>query len=102
MYKLLHHLLTLIFSLFVFIPYYFKLTRRKIRGIFYEPTENDIKRDIATLRFLPRHISFLLLEPEIDFNILARIVVWSVAAGISYLSVYDPEGKRSKLNMGIS
>lgn len=92
MYKFLHYILSLVFSLLLVIPYYFKLTRRRIRSIFYQPKEDDIKRDMASLKNLPRHLSFLLLEPEIDFNILASIVVWSVAAGISYLSVYDPDG----------
>lgn len=93
LYGFLHSLLSLIFSLLVYISYYFKLTKRKLGDIFNDqPTENDIKKDIATLRNLPRHISFLVLEPEINFNILARVVVWSVAAGISYLSVYDPQG----------
>ena len=95
LHRFLHSLLTLLFSLLVYIPYYFKLTKRKLRNsISCQPTLNDIKEDISTLRSLPRHISFLVLEPDIDICILVRLVVWSVAAGISYVSVFDPKGKR--------
>lgn len=102
LHRLLHSLLALIFSLLVFISYYFKLIKQRLGSIFYQPTEDDIKREIATLTNLPCHISFLVLEPRINFSILARIIVWSVATGISYLSVYDPEGKDVEGSVRIS
>ena len=41
---------------------------------------------------LPRHISFVLQEPEIRYHDVAKLVVWSMAVGISYISIYDRKG----------
>ncbi|XP_031567481.1 dehydrodolichyl diphosphate synthase complex subunit nus1-like [Actinia tenebrosa] len=41
---------------------------------------------------LPLHISFLVLEPEISFEDVAKLIVWSMAMGISYISIYDRKG----------
>ena len=95
-YRFLHFLVTLIFSLLISLQYYFKLTKRKIRGIFYNSTEYDIINGVATLKNLPRHLTFIVMEKNIDLCILARIVVWSVTAGISYISIQASEGKTKR------
>jgi len=41
----------------------------------------------------PQHISFLLLERELVWRDLARLVVWSVQAGVSVISLYDAKGR---------
>lgn len=45
-----------------------------------------------TLYKLPVHLTLLITEPEHSFSDVASIVVWCVAAGISYVSVYDHQG----------
>ncbi|CAB3982363.1 dehydrodolichyl diphosphate synthase complex subunit NUS1 [Paramuricea clavata] len=95
-YRFLHFLVTLIFSLLISFRYYFKLTRRKIRGVFYRTSECDIKNGVATLRSLPRHLTFIVMEKDVDLCILARLVVWSITAGISYISIQTSEGDLDK------
>lgn len=41
---------------------------------------------------LPRHISFVLQESEVRYQDVAQLIVWSMAVGISYISVYDRKG----------
>jgi hypothetical protein len=93
LFRFLHFLVTLIFSLLINFQYYFKLTRRKIRGVLYNSQECDIKNGVATLKNLPRHLTFIVMEKDVDLCILAKLVVWSVTAGISYISIQASEGK---------
>ena len=92
-YRFLHFLVTLIFSLLINFQYYFKLTRRKFRGVFYNSSEYDIKNEVATLKNLPRHLTFIVMEKDVDLCTLAKLVVWSITAGISYISIQASEGK---------
>lgn len=55
-------------------------------------TCGKIREDSKDLAKLPRHISFVVLESDISFVDLARLIVWSMAVGIPYISVYDREG----------
>ena len=96
LYQFLYFLVTLIFSLLINVRYYFKLTRRKIDGVLYKSMEHDIKTAVGTLTNLPRHLTFIVLEKDVDLCILARLVVWSITAGISYISVQAIEGKTLK------
>jgi hypothetical protein len=41
----------------------------------------------------PQHIAFLLLEREVHYPDLVRLVVWSVEAGVRLISLYDPRGR---------
>ena len=56
-------------------------------------THGQIRDDSRNLTKLPRHISFVVLETGISFVDLAQLIVWSMAMGIPYISVYDREGK---------
>ena len=56
-------------------------------------THGKIRDDSRNLTRLPRHISFVVLESDISFVDLAHLIVWSMAMGIPYISVYDREGK---------
>jgi len=51
------------------------------------------KEKISRLNKVPKHIAFLVLEKEIYFAELARLVVWSVQAGIDVISLYDIKGR---------
>ncbi|EGW10360.1 dehydrodolichyl diphosphate synthase complex subunit Nus1 [Cricetulus griseus] len=48
--------------------------------------------DGRTLHKLPVHLGLLITELEHSFSDVASIVVWCVAVGISYVSVYDHQG----------
>lgn len=54
---------------------------------------SEIHLHSKNLTKLPIHISFLVLEPEISFEDVAKLIVWSMAMGISYISIYDRKGK---------
>ncbi len=49
--------------------------------------------DGRTLEKLPLHVGLLITEEEIHFTDVANLVVWCMAVGISYVSVYDNQGK---------
>uniref|UniRef100_A0A673J0A3 ditrans,polycis-polyprenyl diphosphate synthase [(2E,6E)-farnesyldiphosphate specific] n=1 Tax=Sinocyclocheilus rhinocerous TaxID=307959 RepID=A0A673J0A3_9TELE len=49
--------------------------------------------DGRTLEKLPLHVGLLITEEEIHFTDIANLVVWCMAVGISYVSVYDNQGK---------
>ncbi|XP_051051127.1 dehydrodolichyl diphosphate synthase complex subunit NUS1-like [Phodopus roborovskii] len=48
--------------------------------------------DRWTLNKLPVHLGLLITELEHSFSDVASIVVWCMAVGISYVSVYDHQG----------
>ncbi|KAL1781126.1 dehydrodolichyl diphosphate synthase complex subunit NUS1 [Sigmodon hispidus] len=50
------------------------------------------RADGRTLHKLPVHLGLLITELEHSFSAVASIVVWCVAVGISYVSVYDHQG----------
>lgn len=64
-------------------------------------TYGNIKNDSLNLKKIPRHISFMVLESDISFVDLAQLIVWSMAMGIPYISVYDKEGRSYNLNLPV-
>ncbi|XP_051952084.1 dehydrodolichyl diphosphate synthase complex subunit nus1-like [Xyrauchen texanus] len=48
--------------------------------------------DGRTLEKLPLHLGLLIAEEEIHYTDIANLVVWCMAVGISYVSVYDNQG----------
>lgn len=51
--------------------------------------------DGKSLEKLPVHIGLLVAEEEPSYTDIANLVVWCMAVGVSYVSVYDNQGKRS-------
>lgn len=49
--------------------------------------------DGRTLEKVPLHVGILIAEDEIHYTDVANLVVWCMAVGISYVSVYDNQGK---------
>ncbi|XP_066462307.1 dehydrodolichyl diphosphate synthase complex subunit NUS1 [Eleutherodactylus coqui] len=49
-------------------------------------------RERAQLHKLPVHIGLLIGEEQESFPDVASLVLWCMALGISYVSVYDPQG----------
>uniref|UniRef100_W5UCZ9 ditrans,polycis-polyprenyl diphosphate synthase [(2E,6E)-farnesyldiphosphate specific] n=1 Tax=Ictalurus punctatus TaxID=7998 RepID=W5UCZ9_ICTPU len=48
--------------------------------------------DGKALEKLPLHVGLLVAEEEAQYTDIANVVVWCMALGISYVSVYDNEG----------
>ncbi len=53
--------------------------------------------DGRSLEKLPVHIGLLVAEEEPSYTDIANLVVWCMAVGISYVSIYDNHGKPSKV-----
>ncbi|GFO28293.1 dehydrodolichyl diphosphate synthase complex subunit nus1 [Plakobranchus ocellatus] len=56
-------------------------------------TAPTIQEDSKLLKKIPAHVGIVIVEDEFSFKDLANIIVWSVALGISYISVYDINGE---------
>ncbi|KAM4712567.1 dehydrodolichyl diphosphate synthase complex subunit nus1 [Anableps anableps] len=54
--------------------------------------------DGNSLEKLPVHIGFVVAEEELSYTDIANIVVWCMAVGVSYVSVYDHHGIFQKNN----
>lgn len=54
--------------------------------------------DGKALQKLPLHIGLLIAEEELSYTDIANLVVWCMAVGISYVSVYDSQGVFQKNN----
>ncbi|XP_028996728.1 dehydrodolichyl diphosphate synthase complex subunit nus1 [Betta splendens] len=54
--------------------------------------------DGRSLEKLPVHIGLLVAEEELSYTDIANLVVWCMAVGISYVSVYDHQGIFRKNN----
>ncbi|XP_033859791.1 dehydrodolichyl diphosphate synthase complex subunit nus1 [Acipenser ruthenus] len=50
------------------------------------------KSDGKSLEKLPLHVGLLIAEEEPRYTDIANLVVWCMAVGISYVSVYDNQG----------
>ncbi|XP_019727094.1 dehydrodolichyl diphosphate synthase complex subunit nus1 isoform X1 [Hippocampus comes] len=54
--------------------------------------------DGRSLEKLPSHIGLLVVEEEPSYTDIANLVVWCMAVGISYVSIYDNHGIFRKNN----
>lgn len=54
----------------------------------------SIRSDVAHLRKLPVHLGIVVLEDDLNVVDVAKIVVWAITAGISYVTIYDHKGKQ--------
>ncbi|XP_037101426.1 dehydrodolichyl diphosphate synthase complex subunit nus1 [Syngnathus acus] len=54
--------------------------------------------DGRSLEKLPSHIGLLVAEEEPSYTDIANVVVWCMAVGISYVSIYDNHGILRKNN----
>ena len=96
LYRLILVLIHLILKLKYYILYGIELSRRifldSIVGSRKEIKRARIHQDSKHLNKLPKHLSFIIVENNIYFVDLAQMIVWSMALGISYISVYDRNG----------
>jgi len=54
---------------------------------------------VKNISKLPRHVAFLILENDIVYDDVAKLVIWSLLVGINAISLYDVHGKL-KRNQG--
>ena len=59
----------------------------------WSQTPLSIQADSKSLNKLPSHIGFVVAEDEFSFKDIANMIVWSISLGISYITVYDINGK---------
>ena len=59
------------------------------RKVAYSRCCNDSK----SLQKLPIHLGLVIVENQISYADISSVIVWSMAMGISYISVYDSRGK---------
>lgn len=52
------------------------------------------RADGRALQKLPLHVGLVVTEEEPSYADMASLVVWCMAVGISYVSVYDHNGER--------
>ncbi|XP_008396797.1 dehydrodolichyl diphosphate synthase complex subunit nus1 [Poecilia reticulata] len=57
--------------------------------------------DGISLEKLPVHIGLVVAEEELSYTDIANIVVWCMAVGVSYVSVYDHHGIFQKNNSSL-
>jgi len=56
-------------------------------------TIDQLSLDLGNLSKLPRHMSFVINEDvETDYFDLVNLVVWTIAMGIPYISIYEKQG----------
>lgn len=54
---------------------------------------NLIKSDARHLKKMPVHLGIVVLEDNHSYSDIANIIIWSLALGISCISVYDIDGE---------
>lgn len=64
-------------------------TKRFTGGLEYD----HLQRDLGNLSKLPRHMSFVINEDvATDYCDVANLIVWTIALGIPYITLYDRHG----------
>ena len=63
-----------------------------VGSLFKKPPLGRIRSDARYLKKLPLHVGLVIVENEYSYRDIANVIVWSVALGISYISVYDING----------
>lgn len=83
--------LLLLFTVFAeFKRVYTASTKQFTGGLGYD----HLQQDIGNLSKLPRHMSFVINEDvSTDYCDIANLIVWTIAMGIPYISLYDRHGK---------
>ena len=85
---ILHYILALKRALFVW------LNRLKpVNLSFKKQTVSRFLHDSKNLKKLPIHMGVVIVEDEISYADIANIIIWSMAVGIHYISLYDRAGR---------
>ena len=52
-----------------------------------------IRADARQFKKIPVHLGILVLEDNLSYTDIANIIIWSLALGLSCISVYDVNGE---------
>jgi len=55
-------------------------------------TMDSVRRRLATVDRIPVHVGLVFVEDDISLTDVAKLVVWSMVAGIAYITIYDHRG----------
>lgn len=58
----------------------------------YQWKNLQLKSDSRDLPKVPTHLGVIICEEDFSFPDIANIIVWSIAFGVSYFSIYDFNG----------
>ena len=59
-------------------------------------TLGKIRGDARELNKIPLHIVLAVHEKDFSYSDLCNVVIWSMAMGITYITVYEMHGKKKK------
>lgn len=89
----LHILYTILENILV-LWVYINLKIKEIRRLKCSKDSAEfVSENISGVLKKPQHLVLILDEENILYEDLARLIIWSLAAGISYFSFYDKTGK---------
>lgn len=63
-------------------------------------TSHDFNTDLKYLLKRPNHLGVILTEEDFSMTDVSSIIVWSLAFGIHFISVYDTKGKTNVKRLG--
>lgn len=82
------------FSLYLYIRLYTAALVRVLKNILGRGRSEDSLAALrAQLNKVPKHIAFIVLESSIDYDALAKLVIWSIVMGTDTVSLYDLKGR---------
>jgi len=64
-------------------------------------TVDSVRRRLATVDRIPIHVGLVFVEDDISFADVAKLVVWSMVAGIAYITIYDHRGPCTSFVNGV-
>ncbi|KAJ9592655.1 hypothetical protein L9F63_015670 [Diploptera punctata] len=89
-------LLHLLISIVECIKYSLNAFRRKLENLLYGPFVEyeigSISKRVKLIDKIPSHLVVIIGNESVSYRDLANIIVWCIAAGISFLSFYDYHG----------
>lgn len=94
-----------LYSAWKFLKNSWNYTLRKYECVINKTgVEDDLKsisKNVKRLNKVPAHLAIIVVNEEISYNDLASIILWCVAARISFLSFYDHTGvlKRNEMKL---
>ncbi len=59
----------------------------------HKQSPSRIRADSKNLKKLPLHIGFLIGEEDFSYTDIAKMLIWSMTMGITYISLYDRTGE---------
>lgn len=94
-YKFFFVILHMFYSLLYFVYDHCYYLRRRFGASSHAASISYVNREARKFNKIPTHLTLLLGQEKHSINDLTNIILWSMAAGISFVSIYDCKGKRT-------